>query len=171
MPAVLNRRSSAEADVPPDPALKLSDYLPYLINRVGSALAAQYTRDALAAHSLGIDMWRILAVLSDNGGQRQIDLAGVTSIEASTVSRIVTRLVRLGLVTRSRSETSNREVLVQLTAKGRALVRRLIPVALRLEESALSGIAPKDLALVKNALRRIYGNLAQDRKQSVSRGR
>ena len=68
-------------------------------------------------------MWRVLAALSNNGGQRQVDLVGMTSIDASTMSRLVSRLVRDGLVTRSRSETSNREVVVALQPKGRALVR------------------------------------------------
>ena len=144
--------------------LKLDDYLPYLINRIGAALVESYTRRALAAHKLTIDMWRVLAALSNNGGQRQIDLADVTSIEASTVSRLVTRLVRLGLVTRGRSETSNREVQVQLSPKGRALVKKLIPVALGLEGTAVEGISAADLAQLKRTLRRIYANLARAQK-------
>ena len=144
--------------------LKLDDYLPYLINRIGAALVESYTRRALAAHKLTTDMWRVLAALSNNGGQRQIDLADVTSIEASTVSRLVTRLVRLGLVTRGRSETSNREVQVQLSPKGRALVKKLIPVALGLEATAVEGISAADLAQLKRTLRRIYANLARAQK-------
>ena len=144
--------------------LKLAEYLPYLVNRVGAALVESYTRRALATHKLTIDMWRVLAALSNNGGQRQIDLADVTSIEASTVSRLVTRLVRLGLVTRGRSETSNREVQVQLSPKGRALVKKLIPVALGLEATAVEGISAADLAQLKRTLRRIYANLARAQK-------
>lgn len=139
--------------------LRLEDYLPYLVNRVGAALVERFSREALGKHGLGIDMWRVLAALADNGGQRQIDVAAATSIEASTVSRIVTRMVRAGLVTRSRSETSSREVVVQLSPKGRALVRRLIPVALRLEREAAAGIPPKQLQAVKAALRAVYRNL------------
>ena len=144
--------------------LKLAEYLPYLVNRVGAALVESYTRRALATHKLTIDMWRVLAALSNNGGQRQIDLADVTSIEVSTVSRLVTRLVRLGLVTRGRSETSNREVQVQLSPKGRALVKKLIPVALGLEGTAVEGISAADLAQLKRTLRRIYANLARAQK-------
>jgi DNA-binding MarR family transcriptional regulator len=139
--------------------LKLDDFLPYLINRVGSALVARFSKEALAGHRLSIDMWRVLAALSSNGGQRQVDLAELTSIEASTLSRLVTRLVRMGLVSRDRSRTNNREVLVQLTAKGRAVVDRLIPIAIKLERDAIGGIPAKDLPTVKGALRRMYGNL------------
>jgi MarR family transcriptional regulator, organic hydroperoxide resistance regulator len=148
--------------------LHLNDYLPYLINRVGSALALRFTQDRLAAHGLSIAMWRVLAVLSNNGGQRQIDLAGFTSIDASTLSRLVTRLVRMGLVTRSRSRTNSREVVVTLSARGRAIVDRLIPAALGLEEVLSAGVAKKDLAAVKRALRKMYANMSRPR--DVRRG-
>ena len=139
--------------------LDLGNYLPYLINRVGFALVDSYSR-TLKPHQLSIDMWRVLAALSNNGGQRQVDLSGMTSIDASTMSRLVSRLVRQSLVTRSRSETSSREVVVALSPKGRALVQRLIPVALKLEQIASAGLSAKDLAVVKRLLRQMYGNLS-----------
>jgi len=140
--------------------LDLGNYLPYLINRVGFALVESFTAEALKQHDLTIDMWRVLAALSHNGGQRQVDLAGLTSIDASTLSRLVSRLVRMGLVTRSRSQRSNREVLVALSGKGRALVRRLIPIAKKLERKASAGLSAKDLAAVKRLLSRMYLNFA-----------
>jgi DNA-binding MarR family transcriptional regulator len=140
-------------------SLDLGNYLPYLVNRLGAALVASMTADALAEHQLSIDMWRVLAVLSYRGAQRQIDLVTMTSVEASTMSRLVTRLVRTGLVTRRRSETSSREVVIELTGKGRALVSRLIPIAQRLEETASAGIPAKDMAVVKRTLRRMYENI------------
>jgi DNA-binding MarR family transcriptional regulator len=137
----------------------LNEYLPYLINRVGSALALRFTDDRLAAHGLSIAMWRVLAALSSNGPQRQIDLAELTSTEASTLSRLVTRLARLGLVSRSRSRNSNREVDVALSPRGRAIVDRLIPAALRLEQELSRGLPQRDVAAVKRALRRMHANL------------
>jgi MarR family transcriptional regulator, organic hydroperoxide resistance regulator len=113
--------------------IRLEDYLPYLINRVGAVLVARFSADALASRNLSIDGWRVLAVLSNSGKQRQIDLAGLASIDPSTLSRLVARLVRKGFVTRLRSRTSSREVEVQLTAKGRTAVRKLIPVAIETE--------------------------------------
>lgn len=140
--------------------LELGNYLPYLLNRVGFALVDSFTREALKADGLSIDMWRVLAALSNNGGQRQVDLSEMTSIDVSTMSRLVSRLVRIGLVTRSRSKTSNREVVVALSPKGRTLVQRLIPIARRLEEVANAGLPATDLAIVKRALRQMYQNMA-----------
>jgi DNA-binding MarR family transcriptional regulator len=150
--------------------LELDDYFPYLINRVGTVLAVRFTADQLAAHGLSIAMWRVLAVLSNNGGQRQIDLAGLTSIDASTLSRLVTRLVRMGLVSRTRSRTSSREVLVSLSAKGRAVVDRLVPAALSLEEALGRGLPQRDRAVVKRALRRMYANMSRHRGRVADEG-
>ena len=145
--------------------LELDNYLPYLLNRVGFALVASYTENALAEHDLSIDMWRLLAALSNRGESRQVDLAAMTTIDPSTMSRLVTRMERLGLVTRSRSKTSSREVVVALSPKGGALVQRLIPIARALEQTASAGLAAKDMAVVKRALRQMYDNLAQDRER------
>ena len=98
--------------------LDLGDYLPYLVNRVGTIIADQFGDEALAAHGLSIAMWRVMAALAGSGSQRQIDLADLTSTDASTLSRLVSRLVRMGLVLRTRSTNSNREVAVKLSTKG-----------------------------------------------------
>ena len=143
------------------PQLDLANYLPYLVNRLGGALVANMIATSLAQLDLTIDMWRMLAVLSYRGAQRQVDLVDMTSIEASTVSRLVTRLASMGLVTRKRSETSNREVVIELTAKGRALVDRIIPNAHTLEQTAAAGIPAKDMAVVKRSLRRMFENMTQ----------
>lgn len=139
--------------------LNLDDYLPYLVNRIGVALAVDFGRQALARYGLSIEMWRVLVALSNNGGQRQVDLGGMTSIDASTLSRMVTRLVRLGFVQRRRSVADTREVEVALTAKGRRALRRLVPLARRCEARAAAGLSAKETATLKRILRSIYGNL------------
>jgi DNA-binding MarR family transcriptional regulator len=139
--------------------LDLSTYFPYLINRVGMALVERFTADALQATRLTIGAWRVLAVTANNEGVRQVDLVRLTSIEVSTVSRLVTRLVQLGLMARLRSTTSNREVVVRLTPKGKALFQELAPVAFELERTATRGIAKKELATARRVLSRMHENL------------
>jgi DNA-binding MarR family transcriptional regulator len=144
--------------------LNLPDYLPYLVNRVGAALVARFTADALEQHGLTIAMWRVLVVLSDTGAQRQVDIASLTSIDVSTLSRLVSRLIAIGLVTRLRSAQSSREVVVRLTAQGDALVGTLVPVARALEKSAIAGLPKRELAAAKAALRRMYDNLERKKR-------
>ena len=142
--------------------LDLTSYLPFLVNRVGVAIAEGFSSERLKREGLTIYMWRVLAVLADTGEQRQVDLADMTSIDAPTISRLVTRLAHLKLVTRTRSSTSNREVRVVLTPKGAAVVRRLIPSALGWEDKATAGMSPKEVAAVKRTLARMYENLTAE---------
>jgi len=150
--------------------LDLGDYLPYLTNRVGVIVAEQFGNDALAGHGLSIAMWRVMAVLASRGSQRQIDLADLTSIEVSTLSRLITRLIRKGLVTRTRSVNSNREVTVKLSPKGQSLVNHLIPIALAFEAAAIAGLSVKDIAVLKRCLRRMYGNMKKRGAAAGGRG-
>jgi DNA-binding MarR family transcriptional regulator len=139
--------------------LDLDNYLPYLVNRVGTIIADHWGGEQLAPYRLSIAMWRVMAVLASKGGQRQIDLADLTSIEVSTLSRLVTRLVRMGIASRTRSASSTREVVVKLTPKGKAQVARLVPLARDYEAAAIAGVRPDELAMVKSALRRMYANM------------
>jgi MarR family transcriptional regulator, organic hydroperoxide resistance regulator len=158
---------SEKALAPVKPSLNLSDYLPYLVNRVGTIIADQFSEEVLARHGLSIAMWRVMAALSANGSQRQIDLAELTSIDASTLSRLVTRLIRTGLATRTRSASSNREVVVALSTKGSALVARLIPLARAIEADARAGVSPEELSVLKRALRLMFANLKERQAAGV----
>ena len=145
----------------------LGEYLPYLINRVGMAMIVRFSEDALAGHALTISMWRVLAVLAHAGPQRQIDVSDLSSIDASTLSRIITRLARTGFVTRKRSTTSNREVIVGLTPKARRVVQASLPVARELVRTAETGMTAAEIETLKGVLRRMYVNLANPENQAA----
>ncbi len=68
------------------PDLDLSEFIPYLINRVGAALVERFTQDALSGTHLTIGTWRLLVAMSNHDGIRQVDLANLTSIEGTEVS-------------------------------------------------------------------------------------
>ena len=44
--------------------LDLDNYLPYLVNRVGTIIADQFGGEALTPYRLSIAMWRVMAVLA-----------------------------------------------------------------------------------------------------------
>jgi DNA-binding MarR family transcriptional regulator len=69
--------------------------------------------------------------------------------------------VHMGLVSRTRSAMSNREVVVELTPKATALVAQLIPIADELQRTATQGLSKQDLIAVKRALRRMHENLTR----------
>jgi len=92
-------------------------------------LAASRALVALAARSLaGLDsevtlpQYRALVVLATRGPQRVVDISAELGVTPSTGTRLCDRLVRKGVVRRTRSATDRREVRLSLTGAGRDLV-------------------------------------------------
>jgi DNA-binding MarR family transcriptional regulator len=136
----------------------LARYLPYLINRAGVRLAVAFGRE-LKPHGVVVQEWRVLAALAAHGAQRLSDLAASTSIDLSTLSRLVGRMVQGGLVARSRVGGDRREVRVRLTPRGRQTTRGIIPIARHYEKVALAGLSSTEATALKRMLVRVYSNL------------
>lgn len=136
----------------------LGRYLPYLINRAGARLAVEFGRE-IRRYGIGVQEWRVLAALAASGGQRLSDIAALTSIDISTLSRLISRMVRAGLLSRGRAEEDRREIAVSLTPKGRRTTQAIIPVARRYERITLAGFRPAEEAALKDLLVRVYANL------------
>ena len=143
---------------PPADNLGLDDYLPYLINRTGVRLVARFGQ-RLREEGLTIQDWRVLAALNEQDGPRLSNLAERTSIEISTLSRVIGGMERRHLLSRARTDSDARAVAIQLTSRGRELVARLIPAAQTLERNALAGLDAETEAQLKTLLRRVYANL------------
>ncbi|MHB8328224.1 MAG: MarR family winged helix-turn-helix transcriptional regulator [Acidimicrobiales bacterium] len=79
-----------------------------------------------AAHDVTLPQYRTLAVLSYGGPCRLAALATSLAVSPSTATRMCDRLVRKGLITRSRDELDRREVNLAVTDDGRALVGQVI---------------------------------------------
>lgn len=71
----------------------------------------------------------VLQILAESPGLSMNQLAERTLTHQSTVSVVVNRLVRRGLVTKRRSEEDGRRVELRLSPRGKALVRRSPQVA------------------------------------------
>lgn len=138
--------------------LDLRSYLPYLLNRVGFAVTDVFS-EALAADDLTVPMWRALAVLLHHGPQRIGDLADLTSIEISTLSRLLGTMQRRKLLARKRARTDARVVMVTLTERGRELTEALVPAAADLETTLVAGLTPEEIAILKKTLDKLYANI------------
>lgn len=142
----------------PDAPLRLDRYLPYLINRAGVSLAIRFSA-ALREADITLQDWRVLAALRERDGQRLTELAQRTSIEVSTLSRLVGALETAGLVSRGRDSGDGRAITIRLTAAGEDVTARLTPAAQQLETAAVAGLSDAEIAQLKNLLERVYGNL------------
>ena len=140
-------------------ALDLDDYLPYLLNRAGSRIAAAFS-EAVRDYGISLQMWRVLAALQQQEAQRIGALSQMTSIEVSTLSRIVDTMEKQGLVARARSRDDARAVTVARSEAGRALTRTIIPLARHYEAMALKGFSAEEARRLKAMLHRLYANMA-----------
>jgi DNA-binding MarR family transcriptional regulator len=151
---------------------KFSTSFPYLLNRVGVRIAALFD-ERIADYGVTMPMYRVLAALRERPDQRLSDLSDMTTIETSTLSRLIGTMKRKGLVSRRRPEDNGRTVAINLTARGRGLVDELIPIVVHFEEVAVRNRTPAEVQSINRALAEAYDCLndleAEIRGQATKR--
>lgn len=78
--------------------------------------------------TLTIPQFRTLVILSNRGPVKLATLAGLLDVQPSTTGRMVERLVAAGLLDRRQNPDSRRELVVDLTARGREVVTAVTAV-------------------------------------------
>jgi MarR family transcriptional regulator, organic hydroperoxide resistance regulator len=136
----------------------LADFVPYLLNRAGVKIGLSFSRD-IAPLRVTLPMWRVMVALWENGDQRLGKLAERTSIDASTLSRLLVNLQRKQFIVRRRSGADGRALSVSLTARGRAMTRKIIPIARHYEDVAIRGLGASDVRRLKAMLNALYANI------------
>ncbi len=114
---------------------KLTDSFPYLLNRVGVRMGDLFSR-RIVSYGVTLPMYRVMAALWEIPGQRLNDLADMTTIELSTLSRLIGTMEKMKLVSRSRLENNARTVAISLTDEGGKLLSELMPIAQHFEQVA-----------------------------------
>jgi DNA-binding MarR family transcriptional regulator len=124
------------------PTLSLEHFVPYrlsvLANTVSAALAGAYAR----RFGLTIPQWRVIAVLARVPGLSAADVAERTAMDKVAVSRAVLGLTRAGRVSRKLAASDRRRSVLSLTSRGRAVYRRIVPLALAYERRLLAELSP-----------------------------
>ena len=120
-----------------------------LLLRRSRAISARLSRELHP--DLDGAAYGLLALLQDAGPLRASDLVARLGLDKSTVSRQVSTLVALGLVTREADPADGRAVRVRATAKGKRLLqegrsRRVEALAMRLAALPAGDLATLDRA-------------------------
>jgi DNA-binding MarR family transcriptional regulator len=66
-----------------------------------------------------------------------------------------------GLIARRRAPGDGRVVTLAVTAAGRRLTDRIVPIAERYERVAISGLSASETVQLKRLLRRLYANMTE----------
>ena len=137
--------------------MELGTYLPYLVNRVGQRFISDI---APTLNEVGVDIqsWRVLIALYQRGGQPVGALSELTSINFSTLSRVLDRMEMRDLVHRIRGSDA-RSFTIELTAAGCAVTGKILPEAAALEEMATDNFSKAELATLRQLLTKLYAGL------------
>lgn len=133
--------------------------IPYLLARAGMRMGQAFSKE-LKPFDLSLTEWRVCVALQHKAHQRLSELATHTATEASTLSRVVDGLLQRGLLVRDRSDEDARAIALNLTAEGRDLTQRIIPLAQLYERVSLAGLTSAQAEALRDMLRSIYDNLA-----------
>lgn len=146
------------SETPSDVSFELTDHLPYLFKHIHSQLEVA-SAGQLAKFGVNVAVWRILAVLWSHDDISHRELAHLTSIEVSTLSRVSKTVQRDGLIRRKRTKEDQRTVRVTLTEKGRELAQAIIPSAIRSQEEMFANLSAKDTQTLIALLHKVVENL------------
>ncbi|SPH18827.1 putative HTH-type transcriptional regulator YusO [Defluviimonas aquaemixtae] len=123
------------------PEFNLDRFTPYRV-----AVAAQKLSEELAKHyrqefGISIPEWRVLAHLAHSGDVSVRDIEVRVAMEKSKVSRAASRLESAGHIAKSVNDSDRRLLQLSLTPKGRALMAKLLPLALSFQEEIEARLA------------------------------
>ncbi|RMF73450.1 MAG: MarR family transcriptional regulator [Alphaproteobacteria bacterium] len=115
-----------------------------------------------AAQPLGLTraQWLCLGRLARFPGVTQRELAELMDVAPITLSRIVTRLERDGLIARHADPADRRVWRLYLTPEAEPLILKLFALARQLEDEILAVLTPAERAQLKDMLHRIASRLA-----------
>jgi MarR family transcriptional regulator, organic hydroperoxide resistance regulator len=116
----------------------------------------------LAEHGVSFGHWTFLRILWERDGLTQKQLSDEAGVMEPTTFAAVTAMERLGYVRREQRPGNRKNIHVSLTPRGRALKRKLVPLAEEVNRIGIDGLDARDVAVTRRVLVAIIANLARD---------
>jgi len=130
-------------------------YLPYLLARASSLISGEF-HATLADQRIPVMHWRVLCSLLE-GPMSVSELAHIVIAKQPTMSKLLARMEKQGLIVRTSDPADGRGVVVSTTAAGRRLVEPLVQLAKDHETSVLQPLGRKDASALVMILSRLIG--------------
>jgi DNA-binding MarR family transcriptional regulator len=134
--------------------------LGYLVHEVARLLKRRF-EDEARGHGITLPQWRALTMIAKNDCISQVSLAAMIDADPMTMSGILDRLEKRGLVTREADPADSRAKLARLTDEGQVLFSVARSVGQAMYVSALEGVSPDERQTVESVLEKIRANLAR----------
>ena len=116
----------------------------------------------LGRYGVSLGHWRFLRVLWESDGLTQRELSREAGVMEPTTFAALRVMATRGYVVRRQLAGNRRKVHVFLTAKGRALKSRLVPLAEEVNRLAIAGVPSGDVAVTRRTLLAVLENLARE---------
>lgn len=139
-------------DQSPRISLLISQALGLYRQRI-NALLAQHRID------LTSEMVTVLRVLWQREGRKQQEIADLLHKDKASITKVIHNMEKRGLVARLADEADARNKKIMLTAEGRALKEKVLPVLDPFLDGVTSGFDEKELAAARAVLSAIIRRL------------
>ncbi len=138
----------------------------YLISRSTLLVTAELKREFASA---GVEQVKpaylgVLLCLWREDGIKMIELGQGAGLEPSTMTGLLDRMERDGLVHRENDPADRRAIRIFLTDEGRYVRKPVLRVVEQTLDKVFMGISPEALDQMKNTLTRILDNSLQQRQ-------
>lgn len=132
--------------------------IPYLLRQVAERLGRSLN-EALKPFDQTPSVYRVLIALTRRNPARITELAELTLLELSTLSRTVDRMQTDGLVKRASGNDDARTVLVSITPAGRDFLERILPAVSAQYDWSIHDVRGADLEVMRGVLKAMLRNL------------
>jgi DNA-binding MarR family transcriptional regulator len=136
----------------------LEDHIYYLFTQIVGR-RNRHIADKLKPFGVTVPKWRVLAALHARPAVTMNQLAQLTTIDRTTLTRTLDQMARGKLIERRADLRDRRSVRLRLATRGEETFGRVLPLVM--EDNALSirGISPGEVAQFRRILTRIVDNL------------
>lgn len=128
----------------------VDDYLLSLLARASHVISSEF-HARLRSRGVSVPVWRVLASLSGSAGETVSTLAAACLLLQPTMTKVLDRMERDGLVRRKQDTADRRLVRIHLTPRGEAMVADLLSAARQHEAEIV--LRHPETAAIKDLLR------------------
>jgi len=158
------KRPTDTTTPPADTRQVLAEYAGYML-QLATRLREAALDAQLAPAGLTITRLRVLAIIDRRKACNMGELAFLSSIDRTTLTRTVDQLTAQGLVERITSPTDRRKVTLSLTAKGRSLHRKSQPAVAEVNRRVFTGVSDAQLGQMIVTLRQAIAAVVTDPRE------
>ena len=116
----------------------------------------------LASYGVSLGHWAFLRILWESDGLTQRELSHEAGVMEPTTLIALRAMESLGYVTRKRLAGNRKNIYVFLTPSGKALKKKLVPLAEEVNAVAINGLDAADIATTRRTLLVMLDNLVAE---------